>query len=58
MKWVCRMKKNHQMPNDIDTLIIRKDLKEYKKIDINIIKKEYGILINIHRIWHHKTIIP
>jgi len=28
-----------------------------KKININIIKEEDGILINIDGIWHHKTII-
>jgi hypothetical protein len=28
-----------------------------KKIDINIIKEKYGILFNIHGIWHHKNII-
>jgi hypothetical protein len=52
------MNKNHQMSNKIDTLIIRKDFKEDKKIDINIIKEEDGILINIHGIWNHKIIIP
>ena len=54
---MCKAKKNHQMWNHIDTLISRKDFKEYKNIDINITKEEDGILINIHGIWHHKTII-
>ena len=49
------MKENHQMWNHIDTLITKKDLKEDKKIDINIIKEDDGILINVHRTWHHKT---
>jgi hypothetical protein len=57
MKWVCRMKKNRQMSNHIKTLIIMKDLKEDKTINIDIIKEEDGIIINIHGIWHHKTII-
>jgi hypothetical protein len=29
-------------------LITRKYFKEDKKVDINIIKEEYGILVNIH----------
>jgi hypothetical protein len=51
------MKKNRQMLNHIETLIIRKDFKEEKKINIDIIKEEDGIIINIHGIWYHKTII-
>jgi hypothetical protein len=57
MKWVCKMKKKNRMSNHIDTLIIRKDFKEDKRINIKIIKEEDGIIINIHGIWHHKTII-
>jgi hypothetical protein len=57
MKWVCRMNKNCQMSNHIDTLIIIKDFKEDKKINIDIVKEEYGIIINIHGLWNHKTII-
>jgi hypothetical protein len=55
MEWVCRVKKNRQISNHVDTLIIRKYFKEDKKIHINIIKEEDGIIINIHGIWHHKT---
>ena len=51
------MKKNCQTWNHIDTLITRKDFSKDKKIDINIIKEEDEILINIHGIRHHKTII-
>jgi hypothetical protein len=51
------MKKNRQMRNHIDTLIIIKYFKEDKNINISIIKEEDGILINIHGIWHEKTII-
>jgi hypothetical protein len=45
------------MSNHIDTLIIRKYFKEDKKINIDIIIEEDGIIINIHGILHHKTII-
>jgi hypothetical protein len=34
-----------------------KFFKEDKNINIKIIKEEYGIIINIHGIWHHETII-
>jgi hypothetical protein len=51
------MKKKRQILNHIDTLIIWKVFKEDKEININIIKEEYGIIINIHGIWHQKTII-
>jgi hypothetical protein len=51
------MKKNHQMSNHIETLIIRKNCKEDKKINIDIIKEEDGIIININGIGHQKSII-
>jgi hypothetical protein len=51
------MKKKRQILNHIDTLIIWKVFKEDKEININIIKEEYGIIINIHGIWHKKTTI-
>jgi hypothetical protein len=57
MKWLFRMNKNCKISNQIDTLIIMKYFKEDKKINIDIIKKEDGIIINIHGIWHQKTII-
>jgi hypothetical protein len=57
MKWVCRMKKSRQMSNHIDTLVIKKYFKEENNINIDIIDKEDGIIINIHGIWNHKTII-
>jgi hypothetical protein len=47
---VCRMKINRQMSNHVDTLIIKKDFKEDKKINIDIIKEEDGIINNIHGI--------
>jgi hypothetical protein len=34
---------------------MRKDFKKDKKVDINIIKEEDGILVNIHGTRHHKT---
>jgi hypothetical protein len=52
MNWVCREKGNH-----INSLITRKDFKENKKINIYIIREEYGILINIHGMGNRKTII-
>ena len=51
------MKKKRQILNHIDTLIIWKVFKEDKEININIIQEEYGIIINIHGIWHQKTTI-
>jgi hypothetical protein len=41
----------------IDTLITKKDFKKDKNLNINIIREEDGILVNIHGIRHHKTII-
>jgi hypothetical protein len=49
------VKKNHQKWNHIDTLITRKNFKEEKKVDINIMKEEDGILLNIHGTRHHKN---
>jgi hypothetical protein len=43
------------MSNHIDTFNIRKYFKEDQKININIIKEEYGRIINIHGIWYKKT---
>jgi hypothetical protein len=41
------MKENHHMWNHIDTLISNEVFKENKKIKIDIIKEEDGILVNI-----------
>jgi hypothetical protein len=46
------MKGNHKC--ETISLITRKYFKE-EKIDINIIKEEDGILINIHGTGRHKT---
>ena len=57
MKCTYIVKKNHQKWNHIDTLITKKHFKEDNKVNIDIIDKEDGIIINIHGIWNHKTII-
>ena len=36
-------------------LITKKHFKEYKKDDINIMKEEDGILVNIHGTRHHQS---
>jgi hypothetical protein len=51
------VKKNQQKWNHIDTLITRKHFKEDKKVNINIMKEEDRILVSIHGIRHHKTIL-
>ena len=43
--------------NHIHTFIIRKDFIDDNKMDMDIIKEEDEILINIHGLWHNKTII-
>ena len=43
-----KVKENHQILNHINTLVTRKDFKEHKKVDINIMKEEAVILVNIH----------
>ena len=55
MKCTCRVKKNHQKWNSIDTLITSKHFKEDKKVDINIMKEEDEILVNIHGTRNHTT---
>ena len=55
---MCRVKEDHQMWNLIDTLITEKNFKGDKKVDINIIEEEYGVLVNIRGTRNHKTIIP
>ena len=42
--WIC-----------IDTLITKKHFKEDKKDDINIMKEEDGIIVNMHGIRHLQT---
>jgi hypothetical protein len=51
------VKEKHHIGNHIDTLISKEVFKEDKKIDINTINQEEGILINIHGTRHHKTSI-
>jgi hypothetical protein len=55
MKYTGRVKKNRQKWNHIDTLITRKHFKEDKKVDINIMKEEDGMLVNIHGTRHHRN---
>jgi hypothetical protein len=40
----------------MEKIITKKDLKEENNININIIKEEYGTLINILGAGNHKTI--